>query len=363
MAIIISKSGKKAERINQSRFDKEDTLQQYIYENPSVIPIYDIKDDVRTLIIAREYQTSSGPIDALAIDTDGDIYIIETKLYKNTDKRRVITQAVDYGASLWKNDNDWEEFTNKIEQATRKQFNQSLFERIQDELGLDIADAQQLWDSVRLNFDSSNFKFVILMDSLDDRLKDLISYFNENSQFDIYAVELDYYKYDDLEIVIPKLFGAEAKKKVVSTSKAPISTDDDFLSAYKNSKTIKEYLELYNDILNGKIVIPDVIAKRTPKFMMFNIGQHQGRKVSVQLCIDPEYEGGGPQFWVDRDVADITRKIIKSIIPKAELLPPRDVSNYKLAKWKWGDVDITILQNVIKDIAEGIEQDDANSKS
>jgi len=354
MAIIISKSGKKAERINQSRFDKEDTLQQYIYENPSVIPIYDIKDDIRTLIIAREYQTGSGPIDALAIDTDGDIYIIETKLYKNTDKRRVITQAVDYGASLWKNDNDWEEFANKIEQATQKQFNQSLFERIQDELGLDVADAQQLWDSVRLNFDSSNFKFVILMDSLDDRLKDLISYFNENSQFDIYAVELDYYKYDDLEIVIPKLFGAEAKKKVVSTSKAPIPTDDDFLSAYKNSKVIKEYLELYNNISNGKIVIPGVSTKRTPKFLIFYIGQHQDHKVSIQLCIDPEYEGGGPQFWADAPVAKALEQVLIETLPNAELLPYRDTAFAKLAKWKWGDVNIKTLQDILKDIAKKI---------
>ena len=57
------------------------------------------------------------------------------------------------------------------------------------------------------------------MDKLDDRLKDLILYVNQNSQFDVYAVEFEYYKHDTYEIIIPKLFGTEVKKDIaVSTS-------------------------------------------------------------------------------------------------------------------------------------------------
>jgi hypothetical protein len=49
----------------------------------------------------RAFPTNSGPIDALGINKDGEIYIIETKLYKNPDKRLVVAQVLDYGASLW----------------------------------------------------------------------------------------------------------------------------------------------------------------------------------------------------------------------------------------------------------------------
>jgi len=59
-------------------------------------------------------------------------------------------------------------------------------------------------------------KFVILMDSLDERLKDLIVYVNQNSQFDIYAVQIEYYKFEDYEIMIPKLYGGEVKKNIGS---------------------------------------------------------------------------------------------------------------------------------------------------
>ncbi len=354
MAIIISKSGKNAQKIDQSRFEQEDALQKYIYENPSVIPLYDIKDNARPIILAREYPTESGPIDALAIDTDGDIYLIETKLYQNPDKRRVVAQVLDYGASLWKHDTDWEEFTAKIEQEVKKHFNQSLFERLQDELGLDVVGAQQLWDNVRIKLDDSSYKFVVLMDHLDDRLKDLIGYLNQNSKFDIYAVELEYYKFNDLEIVIPKLFGAGTKKQVSSRTQQPIPSDDDFLAAYDNSTTIQQYLGLFNDIFGGQLVIPGVSAKRTPKYLNLYVGNRPGYKVTIMLHIDPHWEGGGPQFWSDKPVEETLRKVLKKIAPKMEFLPPQGVKYCKVAKWDWSQTDIKVFEDILRELAKEI---------
>ena len=122
MVIIVSKNGKNAKRIDQSNFDQEDFLQKYIYDNPDAIPMYEIEEDIRLLILAREFATASGPIDALGIDQKGNIYIIETKLYKNPDKRTVVAQVLDYGASLWRSSIDFTEFTTKLEQHTNNQW-------------------------------------------------------------------------------------------------------------------------------------------------------------------------------------------------------------------------------------------------
>jgi len=65
---------------------------------------------------------------------------------------------------------------------------------------------------MRENLNEGNLKFVVLMDSMDDRLKELITYMNQKSQFDIYGVELELYKHEQYEIVIPKLYGMEVKK-------------------------------------------------------------------------------------------------------------------------------------------------------
>ena len=71
----------------------------YGYNN---IPLYDIHADARLFVAAREFSTQSGPIDALGFDASGNIYIIEAKMFRSADKRKVVAQALDYGASMWR---------------------------------------------------------------------------------------------------------------------------------------------------------------------------------------------------------------------------------------------------------------------
>lgn len=83
-------------------------------------------------------------------------------------------------------------------------------------------------EAIKRNLQNGNIKFVILMDTIDDRLKDLIVYINQNSRFDIYAVQMEYYKCESYEIMIPKLFGIEVKKDVgVSTPKPRRKWDEE----------------------------------------------------------------------------------------------------------------------------------------
>ena len=65
--------------------------------------------------------------------------------------------------------------------------------------------AYSLIESMRRNLSDGKLNFVVLMDKLEDRLKDLITSVNQNSEFDIYAVQIEFYKHEEYEIVIPKL--------------------------------------------------------------------------------------------------------------------------------------------------------------
>jgi predicted transport protein len=212
MTIIVSKSGKNAQKIETSKFPNEDYLQKYITENPESIPLNEIKDNTKLLIIAREFGTNSGPIDALGIDQDGEIYIIETKLYKNPDKRKVVAQVLDYGASLWKNSVDYESFVTSLEKISQTSFGVPLNQRLTEFFGLDDDGIGKIHDTINHNLREGVIKFVVLMDRLSSELKDLITFVNQNSKFDIYAVELEYYKHDENEIMIPKLYGSEVRK-------------------------------------------------------------------------------------------------------------------------------------------------------
>jgi hypothetical protein len=82
---------------------------------------------------------------------------------------------------------------------------------------LDDQESDDLVENLKGNLHEGRFKFVVLMDKLHEQLKDLIAFINENSNFSIFAVEVEYYEHEDQEILIPKLYGAQIK----STSRGP----------------------------------------------------------------------------------------------------------------------------------------------
>ena len=210
MAIIVSKkSSEGAQVITKSDFALERNLQDYICKHPEAISV----DDNRLLVIARELQTQSGAIDAFAVDARGDLYIVETKLYRNPDKRIVLAQMLDYGASLWRHA-DFDQLLSTFDKAAAQNWKLPLRNKLAEFFSLAEESVDALVDAMARNLSDGKLKFVVLMDTLEDRLKDLITYVNENSEFDIYAVQVELYKYDDFEIVIPKLYGAEVKKEV-----------------------------------------------------------------------------------------------------------------------------------------------------
>ncbi len=212
MSIIVSQAGSGARRLERTVIKDESYLQKYIYEHPDTLPLQEIKEDLKLPIPAREFPTPSGPIDALGIDGDGDIYLIETKLYKNPDKRLVLAQILDYGASLWRASESPDAFLKRLDEILSARAQVTLSARVSEFFSLEGAALTELLESVKQSATSGRYRFVVLMDRLDERLKDLISFINSNSAFDILGVGLDFYQHEGLDILIPTLYGAEAKK-------------------------------------------------------------------------------------------------------------------------------------------------------
>lgn len=318
MAIIISNNGIGAVKVDKSTFDKEDHLQKYIYDNPESIPLYDIKEDVRLLILAREFQTNSGPIDAIGIDQYGDLYIVETKLYKNPDKRTVVAQALDYGAALWKHSNDFTEFTARLDQSVQKAFGSSLNQKLQEYFDISTEEVDQLLDAVKNNLDDGILRFVVLMDSLDTRLKDLILYVNQNSQFDIYAVELEYYKHETQEIVIPRIFGTEVKKDIgVKSSSQRNQWNEQLLFKEADKHLNKEERKAFEDIYTFAKVNAGEMRFGTGSYASFSaIFPKLSNKSLFTVTIDDKFRLSLNFEWVAKDnpaTADVLYEKVQSI--------------------------------------------------
>jgi len=80
----------------------ENWLQELIHDQPSILPVADIEPGFgEPLSLAREVPCGHGIIDNLYLTPSGDIVLVETKLWHNSQMRReVVAQALDYVSAL-----------------------------------------------------------------------------------------------------------------------------------------------------------------------------------------------------------------------------------------------------------------------
>lgn len=355
MSLIISKNGKNAKKVDRSIFTSEDELQQYIYDNPESIPLYDIKEDIRLLIVAREFPTQSGPIDAVGIDKDGELYLIETKLYRNADKRHVVAQVLDYGASLWRHYSDFAAFLGELERQSQKKWNMSFQQKLQDFFGASEEEVQTMINNFRGNLDEGTFKFVVLMDTLHSQLKDLILFLNQYSKFNIYVAEIEYYKFETYEIMIPKLFGAEMKKDVSVSkprSEARVWDKESFFTELKQNvdeestekmKIIFDFVAKYGS---------DVIEYGTNSFKLKAVSKDGVRKTVFFANTNGRWNLVS-EFWksspeLRKKYADLLVKSVPSL--KRERL---DATYYEI---RLEDFQISEIAAILKVFAQFMEE-------
>ena len=233
MPIIVQREGERAKIISESRFPNEAELQRYIYENPEVLPILDIKDDAQFTVLDKETPVGTGYIDILGVDSDGELYIIETKLFGNSDKRQVIAQVLDYGAALWSAYQDPETFLRMLDERLSTR-GTSLRELLRQSFG---EAAEEVEEGIHHCLESGTFRFVILMDQVPFELKTLVQFVNTYSNFSVYVVELEHYKHDDLHIFVPHVFGAEERKRISASSAGRDWSEDSYFQDVENKCT------------------------------------------------------------------------------------------------------------------------------
>ena len=219
MPIIVSRQGKNATKLERTPFKTEIELQSYLSENPNCIPLDQITEGAYLGELVREFPLSIGRVDALGFDNSGIIYIIETKLFNNTDKRKVVAQVIEYGAALWNDFSDPEEFLRKLETRFKESGRKGGLNEVLDEVcrkDNKDSDPDELRNSIKRNCRDGAYRYIILMDTVPEHLRNLISFINEKSSFSVYAVEMGFYRYGEMEILIPYVHGAEVRKSLVS---------------------------------------------------------------------------------------------------------------------------------------------------
>lgn len=187
-------------------YANEDELQDLLASSPGLLPIDG------DLVVVREFTVPGiGSADLVGITASGQVVIVECKLRANSQIRReVVGQALAYAGGLWQTDIDA-----FLERLCLK------IGRSEDELlrSLRPNEASELRQNIAASLAAGDFRIVIAVDEITDELKTIVEYVNSTaSGFELALLELAYSKEDDLEILVPTVYGAEVADAKKSTS-------------------------------------------------------------------------------------------------------------------------------------------------
>lgn len=171
----------------------EGQIQEFIYNNPELLPIDEIEPFFQPLIpICMELSTPAGPADVFYVNDKGLITLVECKLWRNPDARRhVVAQILDYAKEI----NNWsyEDLQEAVYESTgdRSRTIAETVGNVSDEL-----DESAFIDAVTSNLRRGRYLLLIVGDGIRQSVERISEYLNNSAHlnFSLALVETKVYR-------------------------------------------------------------------------------------------------------------------------------------------------------------------------
>jgi len=306
LPVFISESGKKLalrrlvfEGAGADRYD-EAWLQELLFRNPEILPTAQIDSSYQVLIpVCRELGTFAGPVDLLYVTPDGNLVLVETKLWRNAEARRkVVAQILDYAKEIAQWDYD---YLNAQIMRLKGQGGRSLF---------DIAKARdpgidhQFMDRVTRNLRMGRFLLLIAGDGIREGVEHLTDFLDRlgRLEFTFGLVEVAMYRHPEGGLFVqPRVL---AKTMIVKRSVIQIEDnraavvseggeDQEEVEAESLDAKAQFYERYWKEFLEKRLRLDDATQPLpTP-----------GRSTNIFFSMPPS----GSQAWVSAFFAQSTR--------------------------------------------------------
>ncbi|MBN1545151.1 MAG: hypothetical protein JW902_00665 [Syntrophaceae bacterium] len=206
MKILTRKKTEKTWKLVESAaYEAEAELQKILAESPELISIQDVRPGAGTLVFAvREFPLPIGSVDLLAFSPQGDIAVIECKLATNPEiKRKVIGQALEYGASMWKMT------YNELDEAVKRITKMNLAECVRSAVEEPDWDEEAFRVNVETALEDGSFILMIVVDEINEDLSRIVRFMNAcgNPAFSFSALEMRRFQSDQIEMLFPRVIG------------------------------------------------------------------------------------------------------------------------------------------------------------
>jgi len=243
MSIVLLKKGNLIPFNSPDKYLDERELQDLIEENPNVLPLSAAREQ-RLMTIDREAGNDAGSADLLLTDNEGNVYIVETKLEKNADRRKIVAQLFDYAAQF-RYGREPDAFIGSIRDYFAKKST-----TLEESLGAkyDLDNVPLLIEKIKDNFEDGSFFLVVAMDKVDEELERMINFIN-NSKFRVRGYELETYNIgNEQKVIVPRIVGSETETEAAANSAKSYVWDENSFLEYvgKQPLPIKDSVrELY----------------------------------------------------------------------------------------------------------------------
>ncbi len=215
---------------NESSYD-ENWLQKLLFDHPEALPIDEIDQSYLNIVpVCREMSTAAGPIDVLYVTPEGELIILEAKLWRNPEARRkVIGQILDYAKELgrWSYEDLQREVSRALATKERQQAN--LFNIVASKYpGLSEAN---FVDSVSRNLRRGEFLLLIVGDGIREGVAGIAEFMENHGtlNFTFGLVEMAIYKVNSSALLVqPRVIAQTAiiKRTVITLESEGIVASD-----------------------------------------------------------------------------------------------------------------------------------------
>ncbi len=182
------------------------SLQSLIYQHPECLPISDIDEGYNPVVsVCKELTTPTGAIDILLASPNGELTIVETKLWRNPEARRVVVaQILDYASQMsnWGYEDLQREVNKKL--GTKHNAFYELVKKAYPDLTPPEPD---FIDSVSRNLSRGKFLLLIAGDGIREGAKGIADFLSTvgHLNFTLAMVEMSMYRAEGLgTLVIPR---------------------------------------------------------------------------------------------------------------------------------------------------------------
>jgi hypothetical protein len=307
-------------------------LQKLLVDSPSIIPIDEIREGAAPLVFAvSEFGLpGSGASDVLAFSPHGDIAIIECKLATNPEiKRKVIGQILEYASYLW--EMSYEELDKQLQKLKGKSLADLVAEHVDKEW-----DEEQFREGVKQTLETGSFILIIVVDEINEELRRITRYLNEcsKSAFSLHALEMKRFQVDQIEILVPHLYGISTKP-TVSKERSRWS-EEEFFKVLEERNT-SNIVDLVRDLYDWSV--------RTADRVWFGTGKEKGSftfhylKEDKTISVFTIYTNGKLTLnygWMN---AQLPKETLESFHKKIHAIPSLQQIAADFSKWPSVNVD------------------------